>query len=133
MESALLSRFLQSKRRTISEANKSHILEVIIHEKRKNFERRTRKSTRNHKYPLIIRIRIRSCIRRTIRIRISYIRIFIRIRIRSYIRRIIRITIRYTSLIIRIRISRQPVLEEWLKRVRNILRKEHRMPQNENP
>lgn len=130
MESALLSRFLQSKRRTISEANKSHILEVIIHENRKNFERRTRKSTRNHKYPLIIRIRIRSCIRRTIRIRISYIRIFIRIRIRSYIRmtiririrsyirRIIRITIRYTSLIIRIRISRQPVLEEWLKRVR---------------
>ncbi len=126
MESALLSRFLQSKRRTISEANKSHILEVIIHENRKNFERRTRKSTRNHKYPLIIRIRIRSCIRRTIRIRISYIRIFIRIRIRSYIRmtiririrsyirRIIRITIRYTSLIIRIRISRQPVLEEWL-------------------
>jgi hypothetical protein len=126
VESALLSRFLQSKRRTISEANKSHILEVIIHENRKNFERRTRKSTRNHKYPLIIRIRIRSCIRRTIRIRISYIRIFIRIRIRSYIRmtiririrsyirRIIRITIRYTSLIIRIRISRQPVLEEWL-------------------
>ncbi len=50
VESALLSRFLQSKRRTISEANKSHNLEVIIQEKQKNFERRTRKSTRNHKY-----------------------------------------------------------------------------------